>query len=154
MKTRTFKEAESRYGKIINGKWADESKWLALLDIPERIALGWINTATGKPTFRIYCNRDMWEPLLLALQYIDQRGLLYELKTFDGCYMIRNVRGYLNAPSTHSYALAIDLNAATNALGALPSLSQEFVKCFTDAGFVWGGNFKRCDAMHFQVADW
>lgn len=150
-KVKTLKEAELRYGRIIEDRWLDETKWMALLDIPERIALGWINSATGRPTHRIYCNKDMFVPLLSALEQVADRGLLHELKTFDGCFLIRKVRGK-NAPSTHSYGLALDLNADENGLDCPPRLSRAFVACFTEQGFSWGGNFKRKDGMHFSLA--
>jgi hypothetical protein len=47
--------------------------------------------------------------------------------------------------------MAIDVNAFENGLGKKPKLSAGFVKCFTDAGFVWGGNFARLDGMHFEL---
>jgi hypothetical protein len=43
------------------------------------------------------------------------------------------------------------LNAADNKLGQLSTLSPEFVQCFKDAGFTWGGNFSRLDPMHFSL---
>jgi len=46
----------------------------------------------------------------------------------------------------------VDVNAFENAMGKEPKLSSGFVKCFTDAGFDWGGNWKRKDGMHFQLA--
>lgn len=109
----------------------------------------WINTATGSPTRRIYCNTDVHKPLLEALEQVKERGLLHELKTFDGCFNIRRVRGS-DLVSTHAYGLAIDLNAKENPLGGHVSLSPEFVKCWTDAGWDWGGRFKRRDGMHFS----
>lgn len=149
MKVKTIRDAEERYGKIENGKWANESKWMGLLDIPERIALGWKNSATGKPTYRIYCNKDMYEPLLAALESVSKRGLLHELKTFNGCFQIRKVRG-MTSQSAHSWGLAVDVNSETNGLGCVPTLSAEFVRCFTGVGFDWGGFFKRPDGMHFS----
>jgi hypothetical protein len=48
--------------------------------------------------------------------------------------------------------LAIDVIAFENGLGKEPKLSPGFVKCFTDAGFEWGGTWKsRPDGMHFQL---
>jgi hypothetical protein len=54
--------------------------------------------------------------------------------------------------SLHSWGIAVDVNAFSNGLGKEPTLSAGFVKCFTDAGFDWGGVWKRKDGMHFQLA--
>lgn len=150
-KVSSLEEAKARYGEILDNKWADEGKWMAVMKIPDFFAT-WINTATGKPTTKIYCNKDMVDPLGQVLNNIRDRGLLRELKTFDGCFSIRDVRGIPGQPSCHSYGLAIDINAKENALGKDPVISQELVKCFTDVGFAWGGNFKRKDGMHFSRA--
>lgn len=146
----SMKDAISRYGEIKDSKWMDEGKWMVVFRVPEDIAIHWINSATGQPTRKIYCNRDLVAPLTAALSNLKDRGLLQELKTFDGCFMIRDIRGVPGKPSTHSYGLAIDLNAKENGLGKEPKLSPEFVTCFKDAGFVWGGGFTRKDGMHFQ----
>ena len=53
--------------------------------------------------------------------------------------------------SLHSWGIAIDVNAAWNQLNMTPTLSPEFVKCFIDAGFDWGGTWQRKDGMHFQL---
>jgi hypothetical protein len=53
--------------------------------------------------------------------------------------------------SVHSWACAIDVNASENGLNRPPKLSKKFVKCFKDAGFIWGGDFKRPDGMHFEL---
>lgn len=146
--------AVERYGAMVNGGWPNEVMWCAVLPIPYVIGANWINTATGKPTDRIYCNRDIMGPLLGALGNVLARGLLRELKTFDGCYQIRSKRGLPDQISTHSYALAIDINAAENPLGGPNRLSPELVACFTDMGFAWGGRFNRADPQHFQWAAW
>jgi hypothetical protein len=147
------KECEDRYGPVTreNNKitWKNEAKHCAILSIPEDIASKWINTATGKPTLRIYSNRDIHKPLILALLLLKKRGLLDELKTFDGCYNPRLVRGG-SSPSYHSWGIAIDLNAKENPLNAKPVLSKEFVRCWEEAGWVWGGNWSRPDGQHFQ----
>jgi hypothetical protein len=154
-RAKTRSEATLRYGKIVSagGKltWPGEATWMAMFVMPagfEHV----INTASGKPTTRIYCNKDLHAPLKLALQNLLDRGLAKEFKTFDGCFMLRMVRGTTDALSTHGYGLAIDLNAAENGLGKEPKLSAEFVKCFKDAGFQWGGDFSRKDGMHVSFA--
>jgi hypothetical protein len=154
-RAKTRSEATLRYGKIVSagGKltWPGEATWMAMFVMPagfEHV----INTASGKPTTRIYCNKDLHAPLKLALQNLLDRGLAKEFKTFDGGFMLRMVRGTTDALSTHSYGLAIDLNAAENGLGKEPKLSAEFVQCFKDAGFSWGGSFSRKDGMHLSFA--
>lgn len=101
---------------------------------------------------RIYCNKHMPQPLEKALRNLIKAGCQGELKTWDGCFNIRSKKG-ARSMSLHSWAVAIDLNAAWNAFGAKPTLSAKFVKCFTDAGFDWGGAWSKPDGMHFQLHD-
>jgi D-alanyl-D-alanine carboxypeptidase len=142
-------EIEARYGKIEKGKWADEARWMTIFKLPSYVT-GVINSASGVAATRIYINKDCVEPLTKALEALRDKNLLAEFKTFDGCFMIRDIRGAPGKPSMHSYAIAIDINAKENGLGQPPKLSPEFVKCFTDAGWTWGGNFTRKDGMHFE----
>jgi hypothetical protein len=145
-------EAVSRYGKIEEGIWEDEQKWMAVFTVPNTIFPFLINSATKNPTKHIYLNRDLAEPLATAFNNVIQRSLIIELNTFDGCFNIRDVRGEPGKESCHSYGLAIDFNAATNKLGTEGDIDRELVKCFTDVGFAWGGNFTRKDPMHFSWA--
>lgn len=101
---------------------------------------------------RLYCNIDIIGPLQTVFGNLISRGLVGELKTWDGCFNIRKQRGAQSA-SLHSWGIAIDVNAAWNGLNKEPVLSPGFVACFTDAGFDWGGTWKRKDGMHFQLAD-
>lgn len=90
-------------------------------------------------------------PLEKALSNLIRTGHIEELKTWDGCFNIRKKkRG--STPSLHSWGLAIDVNAAWNGFGEIPTLSSGFVQCFTDSGFDWGGIWTRPDGMHFQLS--
>jgi hypothetical protein len=99
---------------------------------------------------KIFINKDFRPVLQTALENVINRGLDAELKTWDGCFIIRQKRG-LSSLSLHSWALAVDVNAFENQLNQTPKLSTEFVKCFTDAGCDWGGTWQRKDGMHFQL---
>lgn len=99
---------------------------------------------------RMYVNKDMINPLSKAFKNIIERDLQCEVHTYDGCFNIRTKRG-LTSMSLHSWALAIDINAFENPLGHVPKMSKELVSCFVDAGFDWGGTWKRPDGMHFQL---
>jgi len=127
-------------------KYGDPTKesGMVVWDIPTNLEIGVIPK-------KLYCNKDMVQPLTNALTNLIQRGKIGELKTWDGCFNIRKKRG-LSSMSLHSWGLAIDVNAAWNQLNMTPTLSPEFVKCFTDAGFDWGGTWERKDGMHFQLA--
>lgn len=117
---------------------------MVIWDVPGHLEVGVIPK-------RLYCNKDMVLPLSTAFTNLVARGKTTELKTFDGCFNIRKKRG-LSSMSLHSWGIAIDVNAAWNQLGTKGNLSPEFVKCFTDAGFDWGGDWTgRCDPMHFQL---
>lgn len=130
-------------------------------DVPTPLEIGVIPK-------RIYCNADIILHLEQAFKNLISRGLVKELKTWDGCYNFRPVRGYekkyaaamkagnielaITYLSIHSWGDAVDVNAFENGLGKEPKLSPAFVKCFTDAGFDWGGNYTRKDGMHFQLS--
>lgn len=137
-----------------------EGKNMVLWDVPTELEIGVIPK-------KIYCHKDMIVPLTRAFKNLIERGFVKELKTWDGCFNVRPMRGYerkyaaavkagnillaMEYLSMHSWGLAIDLNAAWNRLGMKPTLSEGFVKCFEDAGFVWGGRWKRLDGMHFEL---
>jgi hypothetical protein len=127
-------------------KYGDPTKESSMIlwDIPAELEVGVIPK-------RLYCNKDMVAPLTQAFKNLIATGFVKELKTWDGCFNIRKMRG-LTSMSLHSWGIAIDVNAAWNGLGKTPVLSAGFVKCFTDAGFDWGGTWTRKDGMHFQLA--
>ena len=117
---------------------------MVLWDVPSELEIGVIPK-------RIYCNKDMAKPLEQAFENLIQRNHVNELKTWDGCFNIRKKRA-LTSMSLHSWGLAVDVNAFENGLNQTPKLSKGFVECFTDAGFDWGGTWKRKDGMHFQLS--
>jgi hypothetical protein len=126
------------------GEPSASNKCMTLWDVPTELEIGIIPK-------RIYCNRLMVEPLKKAFKNLIDTGAVKELKTWDGCFNIRKKRG-LSTMSLHSWGLAIDVNAFENGLYQTPKLSPTFAKCFTDAGFDWGGLWLRSDPMHFQLA--
>lgn len=131
--------------------WPSDAHWIKALHLPVEISKYLKNSVTQNPTTRIFCNSDMHEPLLEALEHVVTSKLQSELKTFDGAYNVRFVRGSSTTISLHSYGLAVDFNAKDNPLGGKSNWSDAFVRCFTDVGFTWGGDFKtRKDPQHFQ----
>jgi len=118
---------------------------MTLWDVPTELEIGVIPK-------KIYCNKDLIEPLSKAFKALIDTGSVNELKTWDGCFNIRKKRGLVSY-SLHSWAIAVDLNAFENGLYAEPKLSPTLVKCFTDNGFDWGGDWvNRKDGMHFQLS--
>lgn len=137
----TAKECLAKFGSPKNG----HLDYMIVWNVPEKLRLSKVIPK------RIYCNTLMINPLTKAFENLNITGAYKELKTWDGCYNVRKVRGG-TAWSLHSWAIAIDVNAAENGLNMIPKLSSKFVQCFKDAGFDWGGDFKRKDGMHFQLA--
>jgi hypothetical protein len=143
----TKAEAEHAYGYPVNGHWAQESQWITSYPLPAGISM----TYAGKPVNHIVCHKDMVHPLSQAFANAIARGCAQELKTYGGCFAIRAVRGTSSSISWHSWGLAVDLNPESNPLASHGHWSANFVKCFKDAGFIWGGDFhSRKDPMHFQ----
>lgn len=147
----SMEEMISRYGK----PWESSSDfeqnhmtlWTSKIWCSKNPELNW------KPSFnRIYCNRDMIPAMDVAFTNLHLKNFIEELKTFDGCWNIRRVRGDSSVWSIHSFALALDFNASENKLGFPHSFSEGFLRCFEAAGFTAGARFPRQDGMHFQFA--
>ena len=134
----TSKQAINKYGA------PERESGMVLWDVPSELEIGAIPK-------RIYCNKDMVGPLSIAFRNLITSGAVEELKTWDGCFNIRKKRGAVSS-SLHSWGLAVDINAAWNGFGKVPTMSLKFVKCFTDAGFDWGGTWSKPDGMHFQLS--
>ncbi len=124
-----------------------EHKWMGMYLVPEDV-----HRACVPIPLKLYCNKDFAMPFMNALKQAMKQGVAHELIEYGGVFNIRLRRGSTTQYSIHSWAIAVDLNMTTNALGAKPQMSKELVKCFTDNGFEWGGNWKRKDGMHFQLA--
>lgn len=132
-----YKDCFAKYGM------PERELHMVVWDVPAHLEIGVIPK-------KIYCNKDLVAPLERALTNLVERKLVGQLKTWDGCFNIRKKRGAAS-PSLHSWGIAIDVNAAWNRFGCSPSCSREFVKCFTDAGLEWGGEWRKPDGMHFQL---
>lgn len=131
-------------------KWGDPSitsneiKYMSMWDVPNDLEIGTLPN-------KLYCNKVMVAPLTQAFRNIIDRGLLDQVKTWDGCFNVRKKRG-ASSQSLHSWGIAVDINAAWNGFNKKPTMSPELVKCFTDAGFDWGGVWSKPDGMHFQLS--
>ena len=113
-------------------------------------------------SFRV--NKDFQPMLDTAFTSLEEQNLQDEIHSFDGCEVHRHVAGSPSI-SMHSWGAAIDINASTNQQVRKPidqitsedrlgKWSPGFVKCFTDAGISFGGNFKKTpDPMHFAMID-
>ena len=123
----------------------------------DHVLLGW-----GKPQpkgfvhsnwFGFWAHRLVVPKFIEAFQNVVNRGLSEQIKTYDGCFNPRMIRGG-KTWSTHSWGIAIDINAAWNRMGQKNfEMSEDLAKCFEDVGFIWGGRWASSpDAMHFQYA--
>lgn len=136
-------DCERKYGKPDANM---ERRNMVLWNLP-----GDIKQMIPSIPYKVYCNKDLVRHLEYALRNLIERDLACHIKTWDGCFNIRLIRGG-STWSLHSWGIAIDINAAWNGLGQKPQMPAEVVKCFTDAGFDWGGTWSRPDGMHFQLS--
>jgi hypothetical protein len=85
-------------------------------------------------------------------------GLLDRIKSWDGTWVPRFIRGSRTTLSSHAWGTAFDINARWNYLGAVPAIVgapgcvRELVETANTFGFFWGGHFpQRKDGMHFEL---
>jgi hypothetical protein len=111
----------------------------------------WIVPATVH-RWKFECHKLMVGPLQKAVENLNAAGLIQEWHTYDGCWVVRYMRGSSQL-SIHSWGLAIDINAAENPFNSPNfAMTEAFAKCWKDAGFIWGGDWSSpVDAMHMQI---
>jgi hypothetical protein len=144
----------SLFGNPSDRNWA--AKNIVYVVPPFKMNMG------GIPISRIKINKvaapslkavldDIW----LACDKSQTKIVRVHADRFSGDWVVRPMRGG-SAPSMHSFALALDLDAGNNGLGALETFFMPgslVVEAFESRGWVWGGRWKgRRDAMHFQYA--
>lgn len=145
----------ARYGPVCTDPaggliWKEAPTWVKPVAVPDAIVL---RNYLGKPVRWIFANTDIHKPLTDAFLRVVIAGCAAEMKTYDGCFNVRFVRGMPGMISLHSFAIAIDFNAKDNPMGAPGKWSDEFLHCFEKAGFTNGGSFGRKDFMHFQIKE-
>jgi hypothetical protein len=106
-----------------------------------------------------WCHRVIVPAIQGALSDIAASGLagaidLANTNRYGGCFAPREVRAAGGTTggslSRHTWAMAIDMNTATNPLGGVPTMDCRVVRIFRKWGFAWGGNFTTPDGMHFE----
>lgn len=125
-----------------------ETQFMARAALPFPIPLDWDRS---KSASGIRCHK-LIAPLLEAVfTDVVGKGLQGAVKTYGGGYNWRMKRGQAK-PSTHSWGIAIDLNARTNAMGTAGDMDPKLVELFEGYGFTWGGRWSGAnkDPMHFQ----
>jgi hypothetical protein len=133
--------------------WYRENTEIVNLPFPMR--LSW------KPDVeieRIRCHKKVSLSLLDALTEIGRfrgekwlRANDYDL--YGGCFNWRTIRGRTHKLSTHAWAIAIDLNPHLGPLGKQSRMPDFIVDAFVMRNWIWGGDFSRKDAMHFQACE-
>jgi hypothetical protein len=123
-----------------------EAKNIVLFPLPYPLYYG-----TQKVT-RSRAHRLAVPHFIKALENVYDRGLAGEVKHYGGIFAQRPKRGQSSHMSTHCWGIAGDFEPAKYPLGSPARFSDAVVKCFADAGFFYGGDFKgRPDGMHFQL---
>lgn len=117
------------------------------VQLPAPLKLGWKNERVT----RVACHVIMVPIFEAVFAEIHALGLWELIKTFDGIYQCRDIKN-TNEPSTHSWGISVDLNAATNRQGTEGDMDPRIVAAFVGYGFFPGARFtgKRRDPMHFE----
>lgn len=121
-----------------------ENRWMMLWQV--RKDFPWF------PQEKMYLHKDFQPLLKKAFDALTANGCYHEIKTFDGCFNIRHVRGGYSVLSIHSWGAAIDLNARDNPIATAGKWSKAFIdtmkQCGIYCGQTWTG---RKDPMHFAM---
>lgn len=125
-----------------------ERKHMERVDLPLALALSW---DYSRRITQLYCHKLLAPVFLDVFDAIRRENLRGEIRTFGGCFSYRPKRAGSKL-STHSWAIAIDINPETNAMGTKGNMHPGIVEIFEEHGFKWGGDWpaRSKDPMHFQ----
>lgn len=114
----------------------------------------YLNGQKGMPCINFYGHRNIANQVITAykeimdffgIDFIRENGL----DNYGGCYNHRQSRTGKGL-SVHSWGLAIDVLPNFGKMGNPPMLPYHFVKAFLKQGFLWGGDWRNPDGMHFS----
>ena len=91
------------------------------------------------------CHKQMAPIFVRVFDELYSAGLWKKIKWFGGCYCWRVQRTSNKKLSRHSWGIAVDLFCGGD---ATPSA---IVDIFKRNGFIWGGDWKTPDYMHFEL---
>jgi len=101
---------------------------------------------------RLLVRGEIVELVSILLEQTVRRGYRLDAVADDWGFASRPIRG-TRTPSNHSWGLAVDLNAASNPMGAtlVTDMPAWMPDMWTECGFRWGGAYQgRKAAMHFD----
>lgn len=113
---------------------------------------------------KIYCNKIIVNDLFKVFEQLQKDKLIAEIKSYDGCFNPRYIRGMeaKKILSNHAYGTALDFNAIDNPLGKtrlenieskLHPWSSDFIAVWEKYNFINGYRFQRGDGMHFEYTN-
>lgn len=133
---------------VILGDWEEEN--IRTVEIPQ------LKQVPGNFS-RARWNKRGTEQLRSLWAAWEKAGLLPLVKSYEGSYVPRLIRGSTSSLSNHAYGSAFDINYHWNQLGKTPAKRgsigsvHELVPLAHEHGFYWGGHFTRLDGMHFEI---
>ena len=143
---------DNRENIRITDKWERDN--IVSVAIPQ---LKKVRGSNSKQTVR--CHKRVVAQLQALWSAWEQAGLLGAVRSWDGMFVARFIRGSTTVLSNHAFGSAFDINAEWNPLGTRPALMgrpgcvRELVQIANEHGFFWGGHYgSRPDGMHFEVA--
>jgi len=110
---------------------------------------------------KIYCNKIIVTDLFKVFEELGKLKLISEIRSYDGCFNPRYIRGMeaKKILSNHAYGTALDFNAVDNPLGKsrLQNIEEkrnpwsgDFIAVWEKYNFLNGYRFSRGDGMHFE----
>lgn len=106
----------------------------------------------------MYWHEDYVDNVTGFFEAVEWAGLKDLIISYAGSWGARFVRGSTRTLSSHAYGTAFDINAPQNWIKARPASVgrkgsvRELVPIAEAYGFMWGGDFRRRDGMHFEIS--
>lgn len=153
----TTKQIIAKFGKpTVDGK-----AYLTTINLPYPMRIAW---DTDTKVTRMRCHKLVADKFLavfndLLSTYGYERIVELGIDLFGGCFNFRKMRNGTNW-STHSWAIAIDLDPARNQLKETSKTARfarpeykDMIDIFYKHGFISLGREKNFDWMHFQIKE-